>query len=131
MELVYGESLIAAGVLLFFIVLIGARNPKSPVWASNFLLENFHPIVIILTWFFGIYLGIKGLSAAFKGEFSALEIILLPVIPAITLYMVKRMQVRKRLSEFKSLEQADSPIDLNRHQPPHNSTDGGARKRAA
>ena len=131
MELVYGESLIAAGVLLFFIVLLGARNPKSPVWASNFLLENFHPIIIILTWFFGVYFGIRGILAALKGDFSSLEIILLPVIPAITLYVVKRMQVRKRLGEFKSLEQTEMPIALNHHQPPHNSTDGGARKRAA
>ena len=73
MELVYGELLIAAGVLLFFIVLIGARNPKSPVWASNFLLENFHPIVIILTWFFGIYLGIKDCPPLLKVNSAPLK----------------------------------------------------------
>jgi|GEM_PF-3248267 len=122
--MVFGELLLALGVILFLVVLIGARNPKKQFWAAEFLLEDFYPPLIILCGIFGSYLLFKGFFESSQAGFGTREIVLLPCILAATVFFIQRLKVRKRLAEFDAHKAAGRTTAPGGGLPPSGSKGG-------
>jgi hypothetical protein len=121
MSIIYGELLLAFGVILFFVILIGTRNPVKPFWAGDLLLENFYPLVIIHSFFFGIYLLVKGLVTFSDLDFGWIQSVLCIGIPAAAFWIMKRLDVRRRLEKFKAqaeIEKSKKAGGVNEPLPP-------------
>ena len=101
MDIVYGELILALGVILFLVVLIGTRNPDKPFWINDILLELFYPVVVTACFIFGSYLIAKGLFSLLTAAFDLMLLIQSISILAATFFIIRQLKVRQRLDKFK------------------------------
>ncbi len=103
MQFIIGSVCISISILIFSIVLLGARNPHQPRWASPMWVGNFHSIVILM---FGV-IGLFALASAFYnyatvGAGDLMSLLISAAILAVAIIGIKAMKIKKKLTEFES-----------------------------
>ena len=116
MNLTLGVTLLSAGFLLFNIALLGSRNPKPPVWASEAMMSYFIcPMIVGL-----VPLGIAGVIQPFFMDAAPVsrDYVISGAIIAGTIFIYLLLGVPRKLRAFEALEKAGSIIEGNFGQSP-------------
>ncbi len=107
MHIIVGSAAISLAVLFFCIVLLAARNPRKPAWASAAWVGNCHSIVILLLGVGGIFSLGSGLVKFTQNGVDLLSIVIALVILAATVLVIKSMKVRKKVAEFEAMQRVN------------------------
>jgi hypothetical protein len=113
MHMVYGEFAFVGSIFLFIFALIGARNPRKYIWNAEFLVQNIYPIAIIAIGFCGLFIMVTSLPALFRGDIEVKMILGSLAIWALTIAIIIKLKVSKRLQIYDAISKNDKVIDLN------------------
>jgi len=102
MRLVIGAIGLSLAILTFCIVLLGARDPRSPKWASDFWIGNVHSIVILVLGCGGVLSIISALPMLLDGSIGTLHITLAALILVAGAVGVKALKIDKKLEDYKT-----------------------------
>ncbi len=112
MRLILGASLISSGVFTLCIVMLAARNPRKPAWASERWVANCHSIIILMFLSFGLFCMLPDLfKLATDGMTDPLSILASAGILLATIVGVKALKLKKRLAVYEAQAAA---IDMTR-----------------
>ena len=104
MHFIIGSVCISLSILIFSIVLLGARNPRQPGWASAQWVANCHSVVILMLGVIGLFALTSAIySYATTGAGDPMSILISAAILAGAILGIKAMKIKKRLAEFESL----------------------------
>jgi hypothetical protein len=115
MKLVIGSISLSLAVFTYCFVLLGARNPKQPKWASEMLVANVHCILIIGLGLAGILTFASALYTFAVDGIDVLPILISAAILAVTFFGVKAMKITKKLAEFENPQTAPGRKNNGRH----------------
>jgi hypothetical protein len=101
MQFIIGSVCIALSILIFCIVLLAARNPRKPGWASDAWVGFCHSIVILMLAELGCFAIFSAAYRAFKaGRVDLVPVLIAAAILLAALIGVKAMRIKKRIAAF-------------------------------
>jgi len=104
MQLIMGSVFISLSIVIFSIVLLGARNPRQPRWASPMLVGNIYSIVILMLAVIGLFVLISaGYKYATAGTGDLLSVLISAAILAAAILGIKAMKIKKKIAGFESM----------------------------
>jgi anaerobic C4-dicarboxylate transporter len=103
MQFIVGSACISLSILTFCIVLLGARNPRKPMWASELWVGNCHSIIILMLGVGGIFALASGIfEFAATGTGDLVSILISATILAATILGIKVMKIKQKIAAFES-----------------------------
>lgn len=106
MDLLLSVSALGGASVLTAVVLIGVRNPRQPLWASDWLVANVWLILIIGMGTFGVAYAIRFAVTINAQSLGMREIGLSLAIAALTALVIWLLASRRRLSAYAAAEAA-------------------------
>lgn len=107
MQLIAGSAGISLAVLAFCIVMLGARNPRNPAWASPAWVGNCHSIIILMLGVGGIFSISAGIIKLTNHGIDLLSILISIAIFALTFLIVKAMKLKEKIARFEAMRHAN------------------------
>lgn len=101
MRVLIGAILMSVAILSFCIVLLGARNPRRPGWASDGLIGNLYCPLLVSFGLVGTALFVSGLSDFSAYGITRLDLLIAAAILCVTAIGAKAMKVRTRLAVYE------------------------------
>ncbi len=103
MKFILGSLLISSGIFILCIVMLAARSPRRPFWASEQWVGNCHSIVILMLFVLGFFIMWSDLYQLVSDGVGDLLPILISVgILLATAVGVKAMKMKKRIAAFEA-----------------------------
>ena len=112
MSLVYGVFCMSLAVVAFGIIMIGARNPARPFWATNFIVANLYVTGMVILALVGLGLVGKAIGAWSQLSFGPMEAVLAVFGVLFGPTGWKLLKVRTRIEAYSRL--AGSPQAIER-----------------
>ena len=116
MQIIIGTLCISLSVFLGCIVLLGARDPRKPWWASEAWVANCHTIIIITLGLGGLMTVASALITWQAAGTSMGHVLISAALLAATVAGVKFMHIKERLARLESLAAGEAqvtPLPLN------------------
>lgn len=99
MKLILGAMLIASGVFFLCIVMLAARNPRRPFWATDQWVGYCHSVVILELFAFGLFTMAPDLyRLATEGAVDRFGLLVSAGILIATVVGVKALKMKPRLA---------------------------------
>ena len=103
MQFIIGSVCISLSMLIFCIVLLGARNPRQPRWASRQWVANFHSVVILMLGVIGIFALVSAIfNYISAGPSDLMPILISAAILVVAILCIKALKINKKLAEFEA-----------------------------
>ncbi len=101
MRVLIGAVLLSSATFSFFLVLLWARNPRRPKWASDALIGNLYCPLLVSSGIVGIALFVSGLYNFSAYGSTLTDALLAAAILSLTAIGVKAMKVKARLAAYE------------------------------
>ncbi|MCG6892345.1 MAG: hypothetical protein LJE65_01965 [Desulfobacteraceae bacterium] len=122
---IIGTAALAAAVIGFCVVLLGARNPRPSVWFQGVLVANVYVPLIIGIGIVGIGVLVRSIILVKSEPPSLLALAISMAIAAGAALAVQQMKVRERLAFYQRKQAIRDTIERVRRQRADARTDPG------
>ena len=130
MSLVIGTAFGAVSILFLGLCFIGARDPRHPRWAGDFLVGSVYVPAIIMLIILSVselFITVRDISETplNSGQIAATLVLIMA-----TLFVWRLMGVKQRLRSFEEM-QAKPPVTSPNQRNGRKNTDSPGPRRAA